>query len=495
MRALGFARPVSLVALTAVLFSPGLWLGAQLDAAVFVLAGFRIRNGFMPYKDVWDHKPPGVYLLNALGQTILPWLDSWLVSWLLTVVFTVAAILILDALLRRRFSPVVAFLSSLLCLTGIGGYLVALGGGTTESFAILPLVVVLWAIASLQISWRVAILMGCLLGVACLLSLQALPAAAVLFVAIVPGRGSASGAVRRALAVVVGGVALPLAVAGWLAAGGAAADAFDQIVTYNAAYRNAATGLPGMVAVSVLFLSCLAVPTAITAARMVRRPRAFDRVDWSCLAWSVMYSVYIGYQGRIFLHYLILLIPPIVFLAGSGMGWLVEGLKSSHLRVKRRAIGLVTATAVTFSISAVVASQFIGMTIETASEARVPQGDTAAWVKTNTPTAATVFVWGSDPGLYLVSERNPYDRYVYEFPLITAGYWSPDRTATLLLAWRASPPPVIVESPASVPMFRAPQNSTDPPPYDTLAPLRDFVRNHYRLVATFGDHDIYLLVS
>ena len=61
-------RPGSLVAASALLLSPGLILGAPLDSAVFVLAGSRIRDGAMPYKDLWDHKPPGVYLVNALGQ-------------------------------------------------------------------------------------------------------------------------------------------------------------------------------------------------------------------------------------------------------------------------------------------------------------------------------------------------------------------------------------------------------------------------------------------
>lgn len=55
----------------------------------------------MPYRGLWDSKPPGSYLLNALGQVLLPWLDPWLVGWLLTVVFTGTAILLMDDLLRR----------------------------------------------------------------------------------------------------------------------------------------------------------------------------------------------------------------------------------------------------------------------------------------------------------------------------------------------------------------------------------------------------------
>ena len=491
------ARPAALVALTALLLSPGLWLGPPRDSAVFLLAGIRIRAGYMPYKDLWDHKPPGTYVLNAVSQVAVPWLDPWLLFWLLTVVFTGAAILLMDKLLRRWLSPAAAFLWSLVCLVGIAAHAVALGGGATESFALLPLVVVLLAIAVDRPSWQVSVSVGVLLSIACLMSLQVVPAVMALFVAVVIGdrRSDGMALVRRSIAVVAGGAILPLAVAGWLLAGGAAGDAFDQIVTYNSAYRESIAGITTLLPVVALLLCCLAIPAGIHVCRMCRRPRAFDRISWVSLAWALGFAAYVGYQGRIYLHYLILLVPPLVLLAGPGMDWLVARVRSPDRKLMSLAIGLSFATALAFATSAAMAIELNGLTLSLASEASRSSGDTATWLKANTSVSASLFIWGNDPGLYISSNRPPYDRYVYEFPLVTQGYWSPDRTAALLSTWTALPPSVIVESPSEVPLFAPADDIGDPRNYDTLAPMRDFVRSHYRLAATFGDHAVYLPIS
>ena len=37
------------------------------DSGVFLYVGQQILDGKIPYKDVWDHKPPAVHYINALG--------------------------------------------------------------------------------------------------------------------------------------------------------------------------------------------------------------------------------------------------------------------------------------------------------------------------------------------------------------------------------------------------------------------------------------------
>ena len=492
-RALLALRPLSLAAAAAVLLAPGLWLGPGFDASVYVLAGIRIRDGYMPYTGLFDNKPPGLYLVNAFGQAMLPWLEPWHVSWLLTLAFTAGAILVVDRMLRRLLSPPAAFLASLVCLVGMASYPVAFGGGLTESFAILPVVLALWVVSTLRPGWRTSALVACLGSLASLLSLQELPVAAILVLSTFLTRQPAEAARRVAAAIVAGAVA-PFSVACWLIARGAMGDAVDQLVTYNVAYRDSSPGLGRLLPVTFVLLACLLTPVAITVARMVRHPRGFDRAAWLCLLWLLSAVAVLDYENRLFLHYLILAVPPMVILSAPSFGWLMSQVRSSERASRAMGLGLVALTSCMFAVSAMTIVGLVGMTFDASAKAQSTTEATADWIKANTPASATIFNWGNDTYLYLLSDRAPYDSHVYQFPMVTAGYWSPALTESELSAWIASPPAVIVESPANVPMFQPRPDPQQPPDYDTLAPLRDFARDHYRLAATFGDHYVYTLI-
>ena len=499
------ARPTSLVVVAALLLSPGLCLGPGFDAAVYTLTGLQIREGKMPYVDLFDNKPPGLYLVNSLGQLLMPWLDPWRVAWVLSLVFTAAAILVVDRLVRARASAAGSYLASVVCLVGRAAYPIALGGGLTELFAVLPLVVALQAV-TMAPGWRASALAACLCSVACLFSVQALPAAVVLVLASLIARsgtidlpGRRDVVARRAVAALVGGLLVPLAVAAWLIARGAMADAIEQVVLYNGAYRGSSSGLGHMLPVSSILLACLLVPVGITVGRMVRNPRAHDLASWLSVLWIVAVAAMLAFENRLFLHYLIMVMPPLILLWAPGVTWLVESARPTMgRRPGRLALVLVAAMTVLSMVSAMTVVGLTATTINASAKAQDVTDRTAAWLRANTIATTSLFVWGDDTYLYLDAERAPDDRYVYQYPMVTPRYWSADKTASMLSAWEGSPPPVIVESPTVVPLFRPPTPGDDRN-YDTLGPLRDFVRAHYRLVASFeadsGFEDVYLYAT
>lgn len=488
-------RPASLVAIVAALLAPGLVEGPDQDAAVFVLMGIRIRAGGMPYRDLWDHKPPGAYLLNALGQSAFPWLDPWLVSWVLSVVCTALAILLLDRLLRRRVSSRMAWFWSCVCAVTVACYPRAIGGGYTETFALLPLVAALWLVDSRRGSWPVAAVIGGLLGIACLLSIQSIPAAAALAVAAAFTTEGLRVSARRSAALLTAGLVPLLLVLAWLGAGGALGDAVDQLLVYSGAYRASSPGLPGILPLAVLPLTCFLIPAGVAVVRMVVRPRSSARVDWVCVAWLLGSLALVGYENRIYLHYLIPVAPPLAVLAAPACSGLWNRIGSPRASVRRLAFGLSAGTIAMVLMAAVFTGEATVAMLVNASWWRNATSATADWVRGNTPTSARMFVWGNVAQLYLAANRAPYGHYMYEFPITTAGYWSAQKTQALVEAWEADPPDIVVESLSDVPLFQAKTESGDGRGYDSLEPLREFIRGHYRLAASTGGLEVYLLTA
>ena len=106
----------------------------------------RMRAGDVIYAGIWDHKPPGIYLVLVAGQSLLPFLSAWAVSWILSVAATAATgwtvLTICRGLGTTRGASLVA---GAICVVVMGEFLLSLGGGLTEPVAALPLAFALLA--------------------------------------------------------------------------------------------------------------------------------------------------------------------------------------------------------------------------------------------------------------------------------------------------------------------------------------------------------------
>ncbi|HEX9017548.1 MAG TPA: glycosyltransferase family 39 protein [Anaerolineaceae bacterium] len=102
------------------------------DSGIFLYFGAQILHGKLPFVQLWDHKPPLVFYLDALGF-LLSGGSRWGV-WALEVLSLLAASLCAFGFLRRYFGRWAALLA-------VSGMLVSLsfvleGGNLTEEFAL-----------------------------------------------------------------------------------------------------------------------------------------------------------------------------------------------------------------------------------------------------------------------------------------------------------------------------------------------------------------------
>ena len=492
--AIAGGRCFSYAALAGALFAPGLWYGPTVDAAAFVLVGSGIRGGAMPYRDTWDDKPPGLYLMNAASQAGLPWLDRWLVCWLVSVALTVVAAVILDALLRPRIGSAMAWLATLVATFFVASYPVALGGGYAETFALPFVLAALLVSSGRERRLRDAALTGLLLGAACLVTLQAVTPA--LAIGLATGLGpTLRDSARRLAALAVGGVAIPLLVAGWLLWGGAGSQAWDAVVHYNAAYRQNGQALfwPRLL-LAVALVSALVPSVVAQLLRWLRRADPIDRVAAACVAWIPLSLAFFVYGQHAYMHYLILLAPALVIVGAPSFVRLSGRLRAPEAGPRRIAVVAKGSSVALFVVAMLWGAQWPGSAAAITDQWHQDETAAASWIRANTPAAATMFVWGDHSEVYLATDRSPACPYVFLDPLITQGYWSPQATDGLLARWRSNPPAIVVETPAAVPLFSAAASAADDPrTFDTLDPLRAFVRDNYRFAHTDGAAGVWLL--
>lgn len=103
-----------------------------LDAGVFLYVGQRLLEGQVLYRDVWDHKPPLIYYVNALGLGITNG-SRWGV-WFLEYTAVAAASVLSYKLLQRAFGRWIA--SSVTAIWLLTFFSIIEDGNLTETFAL-----------------------------------------------------------------------------------------------------------------------------------------------------------------------------------------------------------------------------------------------------------------------------------------------------------------------------------------------------------------------
>ncbi|MCV0404513.1 MAG: hypothetical protein K5924_12535 [Chloroflexi bacterium] len=475
---------------------PGLLSGPNFDASVFLLIGERLLEGTRPYVELWDHKPPGIYLIDAaLIGTLGAAVGAWPAVWLGSVVAHVATGVVVLRVLTGHTHRWVAAAAGLMTVAVGAAWPFALGGGLTESFAA-PLAVLAWLVALAARSWRGWAAAGVLIVLASAVSLYALPA--VIAVAI-----TASMRPRRAATAVALGVSVSVTAALGLmvvAAAGMLPAMLDALAGYNGAYRasSMAAPLPESLAISPSLVAWYAVNgMAIVAPATVGLfSQAHRHLVVAALGWTVGAAVMIAVGGRLYGHYLALVAPPLGVLAGIGIA---EAAAWASGR-KRLLVTLGVAMAVGTSAAAMYAALLTSTPDAYSHQQRDLQA--ATFVAERTQPGERVLVWGNAPMVYQLSRTDPAWRYPYLLPLLTPGYVTPNLVEELRAQLEAAPPCLVVDagSPAPgqaglPPLLVARPLTPSERRIDLLDPVRIFVGERYRELAVVDGWPIYELAS
>jgi hypothetical protein len=447
------------------------------DSGVFLYVADLILHGGMPYRDVWDHKPPAIYFIDALGL-LLGFGSVWGV-WLLEVASLSAAALLCYTLLR----PLVGVRAATVGVAVLLGNTVLLvrSGNYTEEFG-LPLqmaallIAVRWGFGETggKRQTLAPLAVGACVGLLVLLKPNLIGTgliigAALLLDALAQGRRAEN---RRYAAWMLAGCVAPIAVASaYIACGSAWLDMWDQVFAYNFSYASTSLGgrldalVTGLRYLSFTGSTFIAVLGWAWCARTVRK--APSRTMWA-LQLLVLVGVPVELflsvtSGRAYPHYYLALVPQCAIAAGLFYSVVERQITSRRDSAPRspliKAVASPRIAALLFlSISLAIPAQ-IALAPLTASAShdavtadwesnRTARMQVVGYITSHTSPGEKVLVWGAESGVNVASHRLSPTRFIYQLPLFTES--SAGGPALLLSDLQRNPPALIVDASESV---------------------------------------------
>lgn len=442
--------PLAFVALLALaVHVPNLPVGKspQEDAGVFLYVAQTILDGGAPYRDVWDHKMPLVYYLDALG--LLLGGGSSLGVWALQALGHVAAAVLGYRALASAFGPRAALFGSAVWVLAAPrvllyeGYFVNFVQVYLAPLQLSALALVAAEARRATATWRSAALgaTGAAAGLLTPTGLAIWVAAAATLALLAP-----RPLARRAALAFVAGLAVVAPFGLLLAAQGALPHWLDQAIGFNGAYTRAAaladrvdaivTGLRLMASSGAIVIASAGwAIAAIALARGMLAEREHPLVLAAVVAMPLE-LVFTAASGRPFPHYYLAWLPAIGLLAAVAA------------RAVERRVAPRTVTALLFAALALLAVRPVPLLVRVAASRE--DGIARAGiehVRSNSTPTDLVFIWGSRTEVLVGAERRAPTRYVFQYaPLGARGYASSAHFDELLAALERRPPLLIVDA-------------------------------------------------
>jgi len=450
------ALALSLVA-AAVMRLPVLGLPLERDEGAYAYVARIWLQGGLPYRDVFDHKPPLIYLLYM--PALLVGDPGPVAIRLWNSILFVLQLPLLYAIGRKLWDQTGALLAVVMyAIIGSTFSLQALVLNTEQALvlpALIGLFALVHAVESERLRW--AFLYGLALGLVSLIKPTAVP---FLVPLVLLGRAPGlPGRIRRLL-VAGSGLLLPfipvVALWGWA---GALDELGFALITYNRLYAAQTLGRWSIGEILQIFalisplLICAIGGGALGGFREIRRRQRLVVALWTLgfLAAALAgLRAYVHYYYPA-LHGLVLLAVGVVTTLHQPVG---EPAPARSRLAQAAAVALLLLVLLLPSVSNSM-RQFRKSPTDLAQALYGPEGrdyfaateQVAAYIRAHTQPGDRIYVWGSEPAIYLLSERQASSRYIYTYPLELV----PDAEIELLRELRDNPPAVVVSYRGALP--------------------------------------------
>lgn len=478
------------------------------DSSLFLYIARRVQEGAVPYRDVWDHKPPLIYYLDVIGLALADRGIPGMAVVEFAALFAAAMAGFFG--LRRTLGVAPALFGTVAWTTAIAVMLD--GGNRPEEYALpLQLTTVALFLAERRHGpsrWR---WIG--IGVAAGLAVMLKPTVLGMWVAIYAAEAARAAQLRSLRAIArplvlgaLGAALVTLPAALYLAASGAGADFVDQVIRYNVEYSRSSLSdrveaLAGGVELT-LFSGLFPIAAAAWLTAIVRLARGSARAHTRPLLVVAMLAFPLDFflasaTGRPYREY---------FLGCLAVQGILAAIAADALRpaLERMAVRLAVSPRVVLVTSFAFGAFLFASAIPAVASYRQETGPNeqertrplaTTYVIEHTASTDRVLFWGAEGGLNYTTGRRSPTRYAYQYALYMRDYQRPAQIDELLSELERDPPALIVDaSPATLdvpPLDHAARDGwTLQEPKYTVLPEMDrlflWIEAHYLRVAEVG---------
>lgn len=445
------------------------------DAGAYLYSGQQILQGKILYRDIWDHKGPLVYYLNALGLFLgggSRW-GVWFIEW----VFIVAASHVGGLFFRQAFGVIPALFASGVWLASLA--LVLDGGNLTEEYALLFQLLALylfWEAQQRQNYGWTGFLIGVTAGLAFLLrpNLIGVHFAIVLYLLMTRGVSSQLDRLVREIGVLVLGAATVLVpVLLYFIYQGALNDLVDQLLRFNFAYSSAPMlerlkgVLMGMWVFSRSGASFVMLAGWVVGVGYLIGHRDNSSRNKALLAVAIIgWPLEMGFSslsGGHPAHYYMAWLPVMAVL----VGWFASYLLTLNETAGRTVLCSMLVGMLLLPAGVTVYQlvpprerqrcEDIGWFLYPSShffECRDNNQQAVEYIRSHTKSEDSVLIWGFAPSINFHAQRPAPSRYFYLYQLFMTSYRTDKMLTELLQDIRYNEPVLIID--AAAPFFRVP---------------------------------------
>lgn len=504
------------------------YVGMGDDSGLFAYTGELISEGALLYEDIWDTKPPGIFYLNALAVGIggdNPW-----AIWWFELIWTSLTVILLLLILVHLMGGLAGFAAALLVtLTALHPSLIS-GGNFTETYALLPQVLVLLAaIAYFRTARSIWIFAVGLLTAAAFLLKPTYIALGIVTagVALIAQRGSVHRTSSwRMVLLFVAGFALPVVGAAlYWSSQGALDELWAAVFRQNVLYVQEGFSFRSLYGTGRKFvleqpLATLAIFTLASFVFFAKRslttglsawpspsPKRSTYRRWVLLVAFVALPLEIAFvalSGRNFGHYFLTPLPAM----SVAIAYLFMEIQAAFDRRPNVDTWFPV-------VVAVFAGLLFAWGIEIfAKEAPKPAhfedlfqrslgGDywtdeLEQYVLENSESDDLVLAWGYNPGLHFLADRDAPTRYLFHAQLLTPGSAGQQRFERFMTDIEQSPPVLIVAQPDTVhaiPYFKGDLDEQCPDcsqkVVERILTLAAYVDHEFQFIADIDGWHIY----